>query len=199
MNKQIKTNLHKFADVALRRARESLMTTGSGGLTLMLGFEDGRVEPIPVPDSIAQLLGFGWGKDVLFGAMRAFGKQRNADAVVYSTEAWLGVPTEEGKKLRPEEWSALMREYDTEGLQKRGLIERVEVLMVNAQDAENVVVITQRFRRDASGRVYAFDDPETIESPQDCFEGRGKMFGDLSEDKLHEHRTWLRRRTEGAQ
>ena len=170
------TDLKKLATVALNRAQESLTRTKSCGVVFLLGFADGSIKVQQVPDAMSELLNTGWGKDVLFEAMRRFGMAENAEAVVFCTECWAGKANPASQGLSREQWIELCRKYDTEELAQQGLIVRSEALQATAQTAEHVVSIVLPFRRDASGSVYSFGDQEIIDTIPADMEGRFKMF-----------------------
>ena len=182
------TDLKQLAEIALRMGRKNLKEEQTVGL-LVFFLIDGKVERLEGDDRVAFMLNSGELKDVLFEAIRRTAQQRGATAVIIGTEAWMGKSTEAARDVPREEIERLGREHKFETLVQMGMVERVEAIIATAQDKDSCVFVTQPFRRDADGNVYSYGDVEVNEVPQEQFEGRQKMFGDLSPEKLHEHRT----------
>lgn len=172
------TDLKKLADVALNRTRESLTRTRSGGFVFLLGFADGSMRTENLPDAVvAVLMGFDAGKEVLFGAMRKYAERENAEAVVFACESWVSKSTPAGSGYSREQWTELCRKHNAEELMRMGLVTRTEAISVTAQTADRVVTIMQPFRRDASGFVYSFAEPDVLDTTTHNMAGRIRMFG----------------------
>lgn len=181
---EVKHDLAQLADLALRMARSRLSKTQDTGLIVVIGNDDGTTTQLPVNSAVAAMLNDGDAKDILFGAIRAFVGLTGATAVVMSTECWRAKSTEAALALPPEEFRRMAGEKGFETLRKLGFVERTEAIVATAQDKDNCHIVTQDFRRDARGAVYSFGDVEAHTVPQDGFEGRQKMFGDLSAEKI---------------
>lgn len=180
----MKHDLRKVADMLLDIARPWLVKTGSSPVLLAFGLPDGTLENIQLSDEMAnRVMNSGWAKDRFFGLIRDMAQAHNATAVAISTEAWVGKGTAAAKDVDPAEIRRLGGLGDGfDALVALGLVERMEAIMVTAQDADECLMLTQTFRRRKDGTPYDLAEPEEKRMPQSHFEGRVKMFGEITEE-----------------
>lgn len=184
--------LKKMCEEILRMAKNQLVKTG--GIRPMLMFEnkfEGGAQAaalVEMPSSMAALLNSGEGKDALFDGLRHLVRKLECTGCAILTDSWFRKTTPAGELMGVEAWKALYDKIGPDEMEKRGLITNSEALVLNIQTPNSVLLVTQPYTRDASGKSITFGVLDEAEFPIDQFEGRQKMFGDLSEDKLHLHR-----------
>lgn len=179
----MKHNLREIADTVLGVARITLSETKAGPLLVALGYENGSVELVLLPEAMSGALAYGSTKSILFEGIRALVRQKHATAVAISTEAWVGKSTPAAAAFPKAEYrrlAGLNDGFDT--LMAMGLVERREAIMVAVQDADECLVLTQAFRRKEDGTPVDLEEPEEQRMPQSHYEGRTKMFGVLTEE-----------------
>lgn len=160
----------------LEKAKESLERTG-GVEPLILVCSSGCVEVIQFPGELAEVMNDGALKTAVFRAVRELAHERRAYCVVIATEAWMGVQTPDGAAFPPEEFQRLSSESGFDTLVDLGLVERHEVIFVNAQTPEGSLSLAVPFLRnhDTQTVTYGAEDEKTF-GPEE-FSGRQKMFG----------------------
>lgn len=180
--------LRYMIEPLLKRAQNDLAKTGRVTPVVILLSPEGKKRAIvPFDDTMASMLESGQGKDYLFDSLRRVVQNVGASGFAFLSDAWMGRTTEAGRALGKKDWVKLMAEFDTEELAAQGLVTRTETIMISAQVPEWVLMVTQPYVRGEKGSI-TYGKREEIEMPQDEFEGRQKMFGDTSEERLHLHR-----------
>jgi len=180
----MKHDLRKVADTLLDVARPWLVKTKSSPLLVAFGHADGTLENIQLSDETAETaLRSGRHKDLFFDLIRTWARDNDATVVAISTEVWFGKSTPAAADVDPAEIRRLASLGDGfETLLALGLVERLEAIMVTAQDADECLMLTQAFRRKEDGTVYDLAEPDEMRMPQSQYGGRTKMFGELTEE-----------------
>ena len=153
-------------------------------LPMMYLHKKGDWNPVPlVPAGLADLMNSGKAKDVIFGLVRDIVRNQGIDAVIFATDTWNGETTEEGMKhYDTPEWKEL-HGFGFEKLVQRGWVKRSECFTVTAQNADDVLLIQQKYQRLDSGMVQLLNaERHWFDQPK--FGGRLKMFGDLRWENL---------------
>ena len=133
----------------------------------------------------AALMGSGDGKEMLFNFLRFAVKRKNADATLFITDAFMGVPTEKQKQTNSEEMHELLKTRGYYWLEENGYVTSRECLIAVAQSPlYSISVSVQYTREDGGGAIVAFGERTEIASPQSGFGGRQKMFGDLRRENI---------------
>jgi hypothetical protein len=168
--------------LALRMMRHGLETGGAVPV-IVLREADGKMTQLPFPKELAPLMNSGAAKDLIFGAVRKVVGRNGVTAVLFATDGWLGIATEAGLALPPEELLRLGRESKFETAVELGFVKRVEAIMITIQTAEWVRHLRQIYEREGELIRYV-GEPECFDVPQENFAGRQKMFGDLKAENL---------------
>jgi len=166
--------LERLAEDALRFYRTKRKPVPRFGIWM-----NGTVQWVE-PDKA--LFDSGESKDFTFREIRKFVDTHPVKAICFCSDTWKFTLTPEGNeamtldpKLRstaPDEWL------------DRGLAIRSEVLIINVQDADNVILIQVPYERIDSG--VSWGEPERVLLTQEEFDGRQKMFGRLpSPESFH--------------
>lgn len=176
--------LEHLADFVLRMAQADLELSGSVTPIIAVRTKDGKIEDLKFPAKFGNVVNNPEAKEVLFGGLRKMAAALGWTAVIFGGEAWIGVQTEAGMKLPPEEFLRIMRESES-GLgtaESLGLIRRMEAIHITVQTPSGAMSVTQEFFRDAGKITYGelFKQTHGV----DDVAGRSKMFGNLSPENL---------------
>jgi hypothetical protein len=192
MNKnesQYTEKLREMIAPLLKQAKDELARTHqiSPILAFLNPSGSGKMAIVPMPPHVAEMLNSGEGKDWIFDGVRKMVGDIGIKGVVFLTDAWIGKASITGGALSRKRFEELTKNMGTEQMAAEGLITRVEAIMVSAQIPERTLTYSQAYTRCADGSI-KFDEAMEMECPTEEFEGRLKMFGDLSAEKLHRHR-----------
>lgn len=172
-----------MADRILQAGRASIELQGDYSPQFLLHYPAKGWRNYPMPRDTRQLLNDGHAKDVIFGFFRDAVREQGCDGVIFATEMWQGRATPEGAQyINTPEWRANVDRGFVK-LLELGWIERCESITITAQNADDVLLINQNFRRLASG-VIEFLESDRYWTTQAGFGGRQKMFGDLRPENL---------------
>lgn len=146
---------------------------------------------VPYPQQIEKALsdgGMGSGdfKRQLFDLNRAIVAELGATATVFVSDAWMGKLTKDGEAHLAEVNATVDRGF--EELVRRGWVTRTAVILVTGQTVDWVCLMQREYAPAPGGaaRVRWIGEAEVSMAPQDSFQGRQKMFGDLSSQNLGE-------------
>jgi hypothetical protein len=135
-----------------------------------------------LPPGTEHMLNIGEAKDAIFGWFRDLVQRDGCDSLLFSTDAWKAVATEEGMKHKDEYKANMDRGFKK--LLKLGWVTRVEVFMVVIQTATDVLMASQMYSRLSRAKIELVGPVERDWTTQDDFRGRQKMFGDLRKENL---------------
>lgn len=178
--------LRALAAPLMQRAQNDLARTGNVEPMVLFG-QDEKIVVTNLPGAARQMLNSGDGKDYLFDSLRGMVARSGATAFGFVSDAWFSTPTEKGHRLGDGQWKKLLAKHGADGLVERGYLERSEAIIVNVQTPERMLILTQPYTR-GENKSITYGVRDEHEGPLDQFEGRQKMFGDTSEEKLHTHR-----------
>ena len=177
------TNLRTAAEQALSEMRRQLEAEGCVRFYLAACYPDGRIQKLPLPESINPGLNDGAFKSRFFGVMRLYMERTGATAVVFGHDSWVGLPTEKQERMAredPQELCRIASGSSFDELEARGFVTRSEALTVTVQDRERALVLTQPYdrapRKGRPDHILWGDRNERITAQSD-FSGRAKMFG----------------------
>lgn len=177
-------DLRRLAGVALKKAKEDLVRTGTVDPTIMMREPDGTLQVIRMGETGA-VMNSGKGKDLLFGALREIVKEKGITAVIFATDGWMGKQTAKGRAIGEEEFFRKTRERAFETAVREGLVERCEVITLTVQTPMGTLMVQQEYERGIGGkRSITFGEQREQEVGVDEFTGRQKMYGDLREENL---------------
>jgi hypothetical protein len=175
--------LRSLAETGLTIIKKDLERTGSANPFFVLRHEDARLEQLNVPEALADLFNNGSAKSRIYGWVRDYVRMHAINAVIMGADAWLSRSTPKAEDLSQEEFDRIVREEGAEECEKRGLVVRQEVVMVNVQTPARVLSLSQVYER-LGRRSIIFREICQIESPIDKFTGRQKMFGRLNPEDI---------------
>lgn len=179
----VENDLRTMAHRVLSEAKQEMEQRGAANHAFIFQRKDGFLK-LEIPEEFGDLMNIGKAKDAIFSHMRQYAQEKEAMGCIFVSEAWMSRATEKGRKLSMKEIMRLHQELGGEELAKRGLMERVEALVITAQSAESVLTLTQPFERDQRLKIVTFGPLIVQEVPQAQFAGRQKMFGDLSPENI---------------
>jgi len=136
----------------------------------------------PMPPEARVLLNDGKSKRVIFGFFRELVKKMRCDAVLFATDMWEGVMTEEGTKhYNTAAWKE-NHDFGFVKLQKLGWVKVREAITITVQTESDVLIVSQAYQR--LNDCIQLLDCKRRWLDQSAFGGRQKMFGDLREENL---------------
>jgi hypothetical protein len=173
--------LESLADRAIKKAKENLESIGEVGFVVLV-VKDGKVRrwALPLDNSF---LNNDTVKAKVFSLLRQYVKKFKFSAVTICTEAWFTKATAKGLDIGTEMFYDLYQERGSEWMSKHGYSERSEVIICNVQNPEKSQLTRIEFLRNENEKpIYL--DAEVAEYPIDSFQGRMKMYGNLSPENL---------------
>lgn len=174
--------LETEANGLIAAAKATVELQGDFPITILIHKSTGWLR-LPLPDELAPLMNDGKAKDVIFSAVRVVVQKSAADGVIFATDTWRAETTPEGQKhYDTPEWREL-HDFGFVKLLQRGWVKRTEAFVVTAQSATDVLIISQTYQRLGSGMIQLLDSKRAW-FDQSAFNGRQKMFGDLSWENL---------------
>jgi hypothetical protein len=180
----VSSDLRIMADIALDKAKAHLTKHGKVTPIFIVRLANGELFDMELPEVFGDLMNDGSAKDRIFGVMRELVKKVGLTAVIFVTEAWMGLQTPEGAAVPPEEFDRITRERGFETALSLGFVTRCEVIFVSVQTPEGVLLVRQPFERDDRARRVTFKKREDSSMGVDDFQGRQKMYGDLRPEWL---------------
>lgn len=180
----IENDLRTMSHRLLKEAKRELEQRGAITPAFIVHEKDGTFRKFEMPGKFAELMNSGPAKGAIFGHLRQYIQEHEADGCIFVTDTWMTIANLKAHNLSREEFERIYRERGAEELVKRGVAERIEALCITIQSADFVWTLTQPYGRDERLKLITFGSLDEKKSPQTQFSGRQKMFGDLRPENL---------------